>query len=187
MGNRGGPLHNEAREIVRQFKNQRWITCLLEFKGRKRAVMSLGKYTELFFFDEAVALAAGHRPCAECRRERYNAFRDAWSRSSRRDSSQFLLATEMDAELHRKRIDSEGKKVTFEASLDALPEGCFVRIDGSSYLLHRGLLLLWSPEGYTKRHDLVGVSKVTVLTPEPIVRCIREGYKPEIHESALAF
>jgi hypothetical protein len=80
MGNRGGVLHNERRQIVRPYASRRWITCLLEFKGRRRTVMSPGRYTELFFLDEAVALAAGHRPCAECRRDRFNAFRDAWER-----------------------------------------------------------------------------------------------------------
>ncbi len=187
MGNRGGPLHNEAREIVRPFKSQRWITCLLEFKGRRRSVMSLGRYTELFFLDEAVSLAAGHRPCAECRRERFNAFREAWKRSRGLVLSQSLLADEMDAELHRSRIDRQGKKVTYDALLDSLPNGCFVRIDGSSYLLWKAALLLWTPEGYTKKGHRANGSKVTVLTPEPIVQCIRQGYTPEIHISSAAF
>ena len=79
MGNRGA-LHNDRQEIVRPFKVERWIACVLEFKGRQRTVMAPGRYTELFFLDEAVALAAGHRPCAECRRDRFNAFRKAWMR-----------------------------------------------------------------------------------------------------------
>src|SRR4051794_8135267 len=78
MGNGGGVLHNGKREIVRQFIGHRWITCRLEFKGRRRQLMSPRLYTELFFLDEAVALAAGHRPCAECRRERLNPFVDCW-------------------------------------------------------------------------------------------------------------
>src|SRR3984885_2974236 len=80
MGNRGGALHNIEREIVCSYKSRRWITCVLEFRGRHRTVMSEGRYTELFFLDEAVALAAGHRPCAECRRKRFNAFKAAWQR-----------------------------------------------------------------------------------------------------------
>ena len=79
MGNRGGAIHNGRREIVRPFLSRRWITCVLEFKNRHREVMTPGRYTELFFLDEAVSLAAGHRPCAECRRERYKAFRTAWA------------------------------------------------------------------------------------------------------------
>lgn len=187
MGNRGGALHNEAREIVRPFKSRRWITCLLEFKGRRRSVMSLGRYTELFFLDEAVSLAAGHRPCAECRRERFNAFREAWKRWRGLDCSQSLLADEMDAELHRHRIDRQRKKVTYDALVDSLPDGCFVQIDGANYLLWKGSLFLWTPEGYTKKDCRITGSKVTVLTPEPIVQCIRQGYTPEIHASSLAF
>jgi hypothetical protein len=187
MGNRGGALHNGAQEIVRQFKSRTWITCLLEFRGRRRPVMSLGQYTELFFLDEAVSLAAGHRPCAECRRERLNAFKDAWKRSRSLDSSYSLLVGEIDAELNRKRMDSRGKKVTYEAALDSLPDGCFVQIDDACYLLWKGALLLWSPEGYTKKHHRISGSKVIVLTPEPLVQCIRQGYLPAVHESSLAF
>src|ERR1700686_4131497 len=97
MGNRGGALHNQKREIVRPYASRRWITCLLEFRGRRRSVMSPGRYTELFFLDEAVALAAGHRPCAECRRERFNAFRNAWRHAGdSREGKKAPLADEID-------------------------------------------------------------------------------------------
>src|SRR4051812_429922 len=76
MGNRGGALHNDSREIVRPYAGRRWITCALEFKNRSRTVMTPGLYTELFFLDEAAAFAAGHRPCAECRRSSFRAFVD---------------------------------------------------------------------------------------------------------------
>src|SRR3954454_12205060 len=102
MGNRGGALHNCNREIVRQFIGHRWITCLLEFKGRQRKVMSPGLYTELFFLDEAVAFAAGHRPCAECRRARYNDFREAWRRAMGGPS--LRMADKMDVVLHKARL-----------------------------------------------------------------------------------
>src|SRR4051794_33827231 len=88
MGNRGGVLHNEHQTIVRAYKSRQWITCLLEFKNRSRVVMTARRYTELFFLDEAVAFAAGHRPCAECRRERFNAFKRAWL--SRSDATSIL-------------------------------------------------------------------------------------------------
>src|SRR5713226_3933035 len=94
MGNRGGALHNSEREIVRAYKSRRWITCVLEFRGRHREVMSPNRYTEFFFLDEAVAFAAGHRPCAECRRERYNGFRGAWARAKQQDRLPF--ADDMD-------------------------------------------------------------------------------------------
>jgi hypothetical protein len=180
LGNRGGALHNEDREIVRAYMSRRWITCVLEFRGRHRAVMSPNRYTELFFLDEAVAFAAGHRPCAECRRERYNAFRDAWARAKQQDRLPF--ADDMDLELHPARIDKR-KKVTCEAPLRSLPDGCFVQIEGGAYLVLGSVLLLWTPEGYTRREARPRDSIVTVLTPKPIVGCFREGYGPEIHGS----
>lgn len=186
MGNRGGALHNQEREIVRQYTSRRWITCLLEFKGRRRSVMSPGHYTELFFLDEAVALAAGHRPCAECRRERFNAFRDAWIRSGDPPQALFPLADEIDKDLHRARIARRTGKVTYRASLNSLPDGCFVQIEGSSYLVCGDALFLWSPEGYRDKRRRTDDLTVTILTPEPIVRCIRQGYRPEIHKSSFA-
>jgi hypothetical protein len=180
MGNRGGALHNAEREIVRGYKSRRWITCVLEFRGRHRVVMSPNRYSELFFLDEAVAFAAGHRPCAECRRGRYNAFKDAWRLAHRLDESPF--ADEMDVELHPARIE-KGKKVTYEAALHSLPDGCFVQIDGCAYLVLSDALLLWTPEGYARRDARSKDSIVTVLTPEPIVGCFQQGYRPEIHDS----
>ena len=141
--------------------------------------MSPNRYTELFFLDEAVAFAAGHRPCAECRRQRYNAFRHAWRGVEEVD---YPYADEMDLELHAARIE-RGKKVTYAAELSSLPDGCFVEIDERAYLIWRGELLLWTAEGYERRDEGLGDSIVTVLTPEPIVRCFRQGYVPEIHES----
>jgi len=181
MGNRGGALHDSDRTIVRCFKSRRWITCVLQFRGRRRIVMSERRYTELFFLDETVAFAAGHRPCAECRRERFNAFRHSWRRSGRQD--QLPMADEMDLELHRARIDRQRRKITYEAAFSSLPDGCFVRIDGSAYLVWNDCLLLWTPEGYTRRAACPGDRVATVLTPEPIVGCLRYGYKPQIHDS----
>src|SRR5215475_12972850 len=121
MGNRGGAIHNDQREIVRPFLNRRWITCVLEFRGRKRTVMTPGRYTELFFLDEAVSFAAGHRPCAECRRESFNAFREAWARWDRKSPDGPLRADYMDEILHRTRVDRERRQVTYRAKIDTLP------------------------------------------------------------------
>jgi len=186
MGNRGGVLHNENREIVRQYASRRWITCLLEFKGRRRSVMSPGRYTELFFLDEAVALAAGHRPCAECRRDRFNAFKRAWGRSRDSNGGEILLADQIDTALQRARINSRREKVTCQTPLHSLPDGCFVHIDGFSYLVWGNALLQWSPEGYMKKQHRPDDLTVTTLTPEPVIQCIRHGYTPEIHKSFLA-
>src|ERR1700692_2794907 len=118
MGNRGGVLHTN-REIVRPYKSRRWITCVLEFKDRHRIVMSERRYTELFFLDEATSFAAGHRPCAECRRGRFNAFKDAWRRARGLDNLPF--ADEMDLELHPARIDRRNK-VTHQAAMRSMPD-----------------------------------------------------------------
>ena len=185
MGNRGA-LHDERREIVRHFRGQRWITCCLEFRGRRRVVMSPGRYTELFFLDEAVAFAAGHRPCAECRRERFRAFQQAWKCSDGERSNTPASALEIDAELHRSRVDRHGRKVTCEAKLDSLPSGCFVQIDGSAFLIWNDALLLWTPERYARKDRRPSALTVTVLTPEPIVQCFVQEYEPGIHTSALA-
>ena len=182
MGNRGGALHDDRREIVRQYKSRCWIACLLEFKDRRRSVMSPGRYTELFFLDEAVAFAAGHRPCAECRRDRFNAFKDAWMRSHSADHAMPPRAPDIDGELHRTRIHS-GTKVICEADSDSLPNGCFVEIDRSAYLVWDHALLLWTPEQYTNRIRRPRGHTLMVLTPQPIVECFRHGYVPQIHPS----
>lgn len=178
MGNRGGAIHNEQREIVRPYLNRRWIACLLEFKGRQRAVMTPRRYTELFFLDEATALSAGHRPCAECRRERYHAFLSTWP-----NQVDPLRAHIIDAELHPARIDRDGRKVTYQAPIESVPEGSFVEIDDTPRLLWAGEMLLWTPAGYTAR-EARATGTVTVLTPRPIVECLRRGYRPQVHNSA---
>lgn len=182
MGNRGGAIHNEAREIVAAYKSRRWIACVLEFRGRHRIVMAPRRYTELFFLDEATALAAGHRPCAECRRERYNAFRAAWQRARGLPAPPF--ADEMDLELHPARIGPRKEKVTYSAGITTLPDGCFVTIENVPHLLWRGKLLRWTPDGYDAELPRAN-GLVTVLTPKPIVECLEAGYLPAVHGSAI--
>src|SRR5215472_1279623 len=177
MGNRGGPIHNEDREIVRPFLNRRWITCVLEFRGRYRAVMSPHRYTELFFLDEAVSFAAGHRPCAECRRERFNAFKRSWS------TNITLRADEIDAALHLARIDSRRQKITYRAPLDTLPNGAFINFDGGAWLVWDDSILLWTPERYSGCRPRPRGLTAAVLTPRPVIGCFRRGYTPAIHDS----
>jgi hypothetical protein len=180
MGNRG-LLHDDRGNIKRAWQLRRWIICLLAFKGWKRPVMTPGRYTELFFLDEATGLAAGHRPCATCRRERYDAYREAWRHG---DGGPLLPADEIDRRLHAERVAEDGSKRVYTANLDGLPDGVFVRRDAIPYLVWGGGLLGWTPGGYTARMPRPTNVEVQVLTPESTVRVIRAGYVPEAHPSA---
>ena len=130
MGNRG-VLHDGEGRILRAWQLKRWIVCVLEFRGRKRRVMTPGRYTELFFLDEATALAVGHRPCAECRHARFLDFCNAW-RTAHPDGGRSgrPTAQEIDDRLHAERVAPDRSKRTFEAALDELPDGVFVTVAG---------------------------------------------------------
>lgn len=147
MGNRG-VLHNADKELKHQFKIKPWITCALEFKGRRRELMSPGAYTELFFLDEATAFAAGHRPCAECRRARYNEFCDAWASAFKSEDGSKVRAPEMDEVLHRERI-KDGGKVTWSSPLAELPHGVMFQVNGECFVVCDESILKWDFEGYT--------------------------------------
>jgi len=178
MGNRGR-LHDAERRIVRYAQGRRWIACLTSFRGRQRTVMSPRLYTELFFLDEAVALAAGHRPCAECRRGDYTRFRAAWARAVSEDTS----ADGMDMRLDADRLAGPTIKRTYRDAASALPDGAFVDVGGAAWLVWCGALHAWAPAGYAERRERVdGV--VTVITPRAIVDVIRAGYQPGVHPSA---
>ena len=128
MGNRGR-LHDPGRRIVRRIAGgyRAWVTCLLAFRGRRRAVMAPNRYTELFFLDEATALAAGHRPCGECRRADFRRFKAAWLAGNRdRGLGPDALIGAIDRELHRDRLDPDGRPRTYQAELGSLPDGVFV-------------------------------------------------------------
>ena len=187
MGNRG-ILHDADGRIRRRWQVKRWLICVLEFKGRHRTVMTPNRYTELFFLDEATGLAAGHRPCAECRRSRFLAFRNAWAIGERRViGSESIRAEMMDAQLHAERIGPDRSKRVFTANIDELPDGVFVNLDatvGDAWLIWGDDLLAWSPGGYTERRPRPRGEAVTVLTPRSTVAAIREGYVPEVHPSA---
>jgi hypothetical protein len=165
MGNRG-VLHDDQQEIVRQRRGIAWITCLLEFKGRTRELMQPGHYTELFFLDEATALAAGHRPCGECRHARLDEFLEAWVDAGLAGSKPKV--GEVDQALDAARITRDGEegKVTFVAEAEDLPDGTFIRVADEPWLIHRGVMNQWSPEGYRARKPLPH-GEVEVLTPEP--------------------
>ena len=189
MGNRG-VLHDGAGTIRRAWQLRRWILCVLEFKGRKRKVMSPGCYTELFFLDEATGLAAGHRPCAECQRQRFREFRAAWvAGNAARTEKHSPSAVEIDDRLHGERVGADGAKVRFAADLDDLPDGVFVTLEGddaTAHLVWRGELLAWSPGGYRERRPRPAGVRVSVLTPASTVAVIRAGYVPGVHPSSGA-
>jgi hypothetical protein len=153
------------------------------FKGRRREIMAPGRYTELFFLDEAVALAAGHRPCGECRRRDYAAFRSAWAAAG----GGLPDPREMDRALHAARIlPRRCTQVTFIADSADLPEGAFVRLATGPHLVRRETLLPWTPGGYGPPLPRPAGGPVTVLTPVPTVAVLRAGYRPVLHRSALA-
>jgi hypothetical protein len=187
MGNRGR-LHDHARRIVRRVvpSYRAWVTCLLEFKGRRRVVMAPDRYTELFFLDEATALAAGHRPCGECRRADYRRFKALWLVANReRGLGTKAPIAAIDRELQRDRLAADGRARAYQARLGALPDGVFVVLPGTGGpLLHwRGRLASWSPEGYGPSRPAARGQRVTVLTPRSTSRTIAAGYVPGIHPS----
>lgn len=181
LGNRG-ILHNDAKEIIAPWRHNAWIICKLEFKGRHREIFSPNSYSELFFLDEASALSAGHRPCAECQRVRYNEFKAAWSEAN--TNAELIPANQIDKQLHSERAIRGGGKVTFEMPFSELPEGAFIAQDGAALLLWKGRLYRWSFEGYKPEDYLpVAADLVQVLTPLSIVKTLQCGFLPQVHGS----
>ncbi len=176
MGNRG-ILHDGHRRLGRRrWTHKAWICCTTEFRGRTRQVMAPGRYTELFFLDEAVALAAGHRPCFECRREAARAYTACWGASPR--------AGEMDRVLHAERLDGRRRRIHVREAA-TLPDGAFVSREGAAWLVRGPLLLRYTPGGYDAAVERPG-GAVEVLTPPATLRALRAGYAPLLHPSAGA-
>lgn len=184
MGNRG-VLHNKDKELKRTFKIKPWITCALEFKGRQRELMSPGGYTELFFLDEVTAFAAGHRPCAECRRARYNEFRDAWGNANQPKEESKIRAPQMDEVLHRERIQS-GSKVIWSSPLAELPHGAMFQVNDDCFAVCDQNILKWSFEGYTSVDRESLPAHVDVLTPRAVVNVFNSGFSPMFHPTATS-
>jgi hypothetical protein len=174
MGNRGC-LHDADGRIRRLYALRRWILCVLQFRGRQRKILSPGRYTELFFLDEATGLAAGHRPCAECQRGRYRLFCERWGGSPRADR--------IDAVLHAERLDADRSKRTALAPMTALPAGVMVLLDEAPWLVLGDAVVPWSAGGYGARRPKPG-GTVRVLTPISTVASIARGYPVEMHPSA---
>jgi hypothetical protein len=179
MGNRG-ILHDHDKRIVHYAKLRRWIACRLEFKGIRRVVMTPHRYTELFFLDEATAFAAGHRPCAECRREDYRRFCAVWARCFGEPAG----ADAIDLQLHSDRLVKPRVKRTYTADIADLPDGAFVALNGVAWLVRGDALLEWSQQGYRTRRERPSHGDVEVLTPRSAIAVQSAGYKADIHPSA---
>lgn len=179
MGNRGC-LHDDTTTIKRNHKGKRWIICLLEFNGRKRAIMQPHKYTELFFLDEATALSAGHRPCAECQRERFKTFKAHWVQAHNVDAKS-LRVDAIDSTLHKQRLASSKP----QANLDELPNGAFITLNSDTmpYMIWDDYLFPWQPEGYGDPIARPIQPNVTLLTPPAIVAVLANGFAPIVHQT----
>ena len=185
MGNRG-VLHDANMRLGRRrWALKAWLICRLEFRGRHRAVMTPRRYTELFFFDEAVAIAAGHRPCYECRRDAFHAWQHAWREAAELDAPP--RARVMDDQLHRDRVDTNSRaQRRWPARLGALPDGAFVEFDGAAHLVLYGGPRRWSWRGYGPALTVASKQIVSVLTPHSSVLVLKAGYRPWLHPSAGA-
>jgi hypothetical protein len=178
MGNRGGRIHGDDKTLAtRRWASRQWICCVLEFKNRQRDVWGR-YYTELFFLDEVTAFAAGHRPCFECRRKGAEAFAALFAAKGKRPS-----APAMDVRLHAERLDGKEKRL-YRASIDSLPDGAMVAIDGDAFALRGRRLLRWTPRGYTQGRARPRGGTVDVLTPPSIVAVLKRGYALQWHETA---
>jgi hypothetical protein len=181
FGNRG-VLHDATGRLVRPWQVRRWIACRLEFRGRHRELLQPNRYTELFFLDEATALAAGHRPCGECRHQDYVRFRDLWARARPGTSTR---ADDIDRVLHEERVGRRREKRLHDADPANLPDGTMIEAEGNAWLVLGDSLMAWSPFGYGERRDRPARARVRLLTPPSIAAVIRHGYEPAIHHSAF--
>jgi hypothetical protein len=178
MGNRGGKFHAANRTLTsRRWASRQWICCVLDFKNRQRDVWGR-YYTELFFLDEVTAFAAGHRPCFECRRRDAELFARLFSGKNKRAS-----AGAMDRALHAERLDDKAKR-TCRRTVDMLPDGAMIALDGEALAVRGNRLLRWTPSGYATSRARPRGMKVEVLTPPSIVSVLSRGYRPIWHPSA---
>lgn len=180
-GNRG-IIHDPATKTLlkKRWSTPAWLTCTCEFRGRHREVMAQRSWTELFFLDEATALAAGHRPCFYCRRDDANRFRAAWEKGNRVHD---VRMHDIDTVLHHERLDHGKKRLhALLVPFDLLPEGAMVQRGEESFLVTQGRALLWSPAGYVAVER--PPDEAALLTPPSTLRTMNAGYQPVLHPTA---
>lgn len=172
-GNRGILVGRDGAMSNRQWAARAWICCTLSFRGRSRPVAQPRTWTELFFLDEAVSLAAGHRPCAYCRRAEYNLFKGLWGGAR---------AVDMDITLHAERLDGRAKRL-HSVALDSLPDGAFIWHAGTACLVQGDAIFPYAPAGYASpQRRPTGTGQA--LTPPGLLRILAAGYRPMLHPSA---
>lgn len=182
-GNRG--IIHEGHEIVRQHGGDLWITCALEFKDRHVEQWKPRRLTWLFFHDEAVSFAAGHRPCGECRHRDYTAFKNAWARESGDDPPP--SARQMNQRLHAERIfRGTRRRRLHDLEWKTLPDGAFVLHDGTPALVLDSELVEWTEQGYRGRRPRPTHGQAEVITPPSILAVLRAGYRAQIDEGAVS-
>jgi len=181
-GNRGALLDGHGA-MARYSRGRLWIICVLSFKGRQRQQWQPGRLTELYFLDEATGLAAGHRPCGECRHHEYLAYKQAFAAAV--TGGRLAGAPEMDVRLQADRLTGPGRRRTYQAPLAGLPDGAMIEAAGTPWLVWGGELLAWTPGGYTERRRPGTTDElVTVITPRATVAVLGAGYRPAVHPSA---
>lgn len=185
-GNRGC-LHDETGRIRRRFDGKRWIACRLAFRGWQRGpLFQPRRFTELFFLDEVTAFAAGHRPCALCRRADYDRFREIWGEVHPGQVTADLI----DTQLHSERLAAGARaQLHHEVTFDELPDGAFVLEDGEAFLVRGAQLLRWTPSGYEAGRPRPVGRQAVVVTPRSLVEVLRRSWHsavPVVHPSSNA-
>jgi hypothetical protein len=183
MGNRGC-IHRPDRTLgVTRWRSKMWICCVLDWRGWRRDVMPPGRWTALFFLDEATALAAGHRPCGYCRRADHQWFGESWRAAG--GLAVRPRAAEMDTALHAERVHPRTRrKLTRPVLAAGLPDGAMVISDGGPALCSAGALLPWSLAGYGRPQPADPGARLELLTPPSIMAVLAAGYRPLVHPSA---
>lgn len=176
LGNRG--ILHEGSEIRRFHASNLWITCLLRFRDRRARQWQPHHYTHLYFYDEAVSFAAGHRPCADCRRGAYNLFRSCWARGLSVDAPR---ATELDQQLHAERVfRGTHRRRLHRRSWQSIPTGAFVLLEDEPALVHNDAVLPWTTSGYAGPWRRPPDGDAQVITPPAVLAAIDAGYPVQI-------